>query len=31
MVLDNQYDTITLIWDTNLSVWLEISRSNNGA
>lgn len=31
MVLDNQYDTITLIWDTNLSVWLEIARSNNGA
>jgi len=31
MVLDNQYDTLTLIWDTALSLWLEISRSNNGA
>ena len=31
MVLDNQYDTITLIWDSALSLWLEIARSNNGA
>lgn len=31
MVLDNHHDTITLIWDNALSLWLEISRSNNGA
>jgi hypothetical protein len=31
MVLDNQYDTITLIYDTSLSLWLEMARSNNGA
>jgi hypothetical protein len=31
MVLDNQYDTITLIYDSALSLWLEIARSNNGA
>jgi hypothetical protein len=31
MVLDNQYDTIMLLWDGTLSKWLEISRSNNGA
>jgi len=31
MVLDNQYDTIMLLWDGTLNKWLEISRSNNGA
>jgi hypothetical protein len=31
MVLDNQYDTITLIYDGALALWLEIARSNNGA
>jgi hypothetical protein len=31
MVLDNQYDTIMLLWDGTLGKWLEISRSNNGA
>jgi hypothetical protein len=31
MVLDNQYDTITLIYDTTLGFWLETARSNNGA
>ena len=28
--LDNTIDTITLIYDDSLAVWLEISRSNNG-
>ena len=31
MVLDNQNDTITLIYDGALSKWLELARSNNGA
>jgi hypothetical protein len=31
MVLDNQYDTIMLLWEGTLNKWLEISRSNNGA
>jgi hypothetical protein len=31
MVLDNQHDTITLIYDGALALWLEIARSNNGA
>jgi hypothetical protein len=31
MVLDNANDTITLMYDSNLTKWLELSRSNNGA
>lgn len=31
MVLDNEKDTITLIYDGALSKWLELSRSDNGA
>jgi hypothetical protein len=31
MVLDNEKDTITLIYDGALGKWLEIARSNNGA
>lgn len=30
MVLDNEKDTITLIYDGALSKWLELARSNNG-
>lgn len=31
MVLDNEKDTITLIYDGALGKWLELCRSNNGA
>jgi hypothetical protein len=30
MVLDNEEDTITLVYSVALSAWLEIARSNNG-
>jgi hypothetical protein len=29
--MDNEQDTLYLIYDVSLSVWLEIARSNNGA
>ena len=29
--LNNVQDTITLIYDSNLTAWLEVARSNNGA
>jgi hypothetical protein len=29
--LDNEEDTITLIYSSGLNAWLEIARSNNGA
>ena len=31
MALDNANDTITLMYDSNLTKWLELARSNNGA
>ena len=31
MTLDNEEDSITLIWDATLAKWFEIARSNNGA
>lgn len=31
MVLDHVYDTLTLVYDAELSIWLEIARSNNAA
>jgi hypothetical protein len=31
MTLNNVQDTITLIYDSNLTAWLEVARSNNGA
>lgn len=29
--MDNQYDTIELVYDSTLAKWLELCRSNNGA
>jgi hypothetical protein len=31
MTLNNVQDTITMIYDSNLTAWLEVARSNNGA
>ena len=31
MTLNNTQDTITLIYDSTLTAWLEVARSNNGA
>ncbi len=31
VTLDNQNDTVTLMYDSDLVKWIELARSNNGA